>query len=35
MNEPETIPQVIMMRAIHTLAPTFCRIMFDGTSKKK
>ena len=35
MNAPEMIPQVIMMRAIQILAPTFCSRMFEGTSKMK
>ena len=32
---PETIPQVTMMRAIQTRAPTLCRMTLLGTSKKK
>jgi hypothetical protein len=30
-----TSPHVIMIRAIHTRAPTRCRMMLLGTSKKK
>jgi hypothetical protein len=32
---PARIPQLIMIRAIHTLAPTFCMITLLGTSKMK
>ena len=35
MNAEEMIPQVIMMRAIHTRAPTRSRITLLGTSKMK
>src|ERR1700759_2475483 len=31
----ETIPHVIMMRAIQTRAPTFSRKMLEGTSNRK
>jgi len=33
--QAERIPQVIMMRAIHSRAPTFSRITLLGTSKMK
>ena len=29
------MPQVIMIRAIQTRAPTLCRITFEGTSNRK
>jgi len=32
---PARIPHVIMIRAIHILAPTFSRITLLGTSKRK
>jgi len=32
---PASIPQVIMMRAIHSRAPTFSMIRLLGTSKMK
>lgn len=32
---PETMPQVTMMRAIHTRAPTRCRMTLLGTSNRK
>ena len=32
---PAKMPQVIMMRAIHSRAPTFSRMMLLGTSKRK
>ena len=34
-NEPDIIPQLIMMRAIHLRAPTRSRIKLEGTSSKK
>jgi hypothetical protein len=32
---PARMPQVIMIRAIHILAPIFCRTTLLGTSKMK
>ena len=32
---PETKPQLIMMRAIQTRAPSFCIIRLLGTSNRK
>ena len=32
---PERMPQVIMIRAIHSRAPTFSMMMLLGTSKTK
>ena len=34
-GRPTSMPQVIMMRAIQTRAPTLSRKMFDGTSNRK
>jgi len=34
-GRPARIPQLIMIRAIHILAPTFSRITLLGTSKIK
>jgi hypothetical protein len=32
--KPAMIPQLIMIRAIHSLAPTFSRITLLGTSNR-
>ncbi|CUI40850.1 Uncharacterised protein [Achromobacter xylosoxidans] len=33
--QPEMMPQVIMIRAIQTRAPTLCRMMLLGISNRK